>query len=116
MKQFQKTLALTPALSPRRGWQFAICDLRFTRAEAWANVNRKSYIVNLLLCLGLCALPLRASTISDTILNAQGIGYAAKVSFFPLSNPQTSGGTTLTSRQIDVTCATNGAFSVVLRQ
>jgi hypothetical protein len=61
-------------------------------------------------------LPSRAATVTGTIQNATGTGYAARLNFVPLSNPQVLTNNLLTGETINKTCAANGTFTIVLQQ
>jgi len=69
-----------------------------------------SFAVGFYLC------PAHAATVTGTIQNATGSGYAARLSFVPLSNPQVLTTNLLTGEVINRTCAANGTFTIVLQQ
>jgi len=57
-----------------------------------------------------------AATVTGTIQNATGTGYAARLSFVPLSNPQVLTTNLLSGQVINKTCAANGTFTITLQQ
>ena len=63
-----------------------------------------------------CALAAQASTISGNIRNTSGNAYATNALFTPLSTPQADGANIIASTPTNVIAATDGSFSVILKQ
>ena len=63
-----------------------------------------------------CALAANASTISGNIRNTSGNAYATNALFTPLSTPQADGANIIASTPTNVIAATDGSFSVILKQ
>src|SRR6266480_1196275 len=63
-----------------------------------------------------CALAANASTITGNIRNTSGNAYATNALFAPLSTPQADGANIIASTPTNVIAATDGSFSVSLKQ
>lgn len=68
------------------------------------------------LCLSLCLpLCLRASTVTGNLITSTGNPYVTNILFTPLSTPLVAGSLTIASRPTNVITASDGSFSVPLK-
>lgn len=89
---------------------------RSDRRKRKAQFSARSLLIFVIFVTSCGIFSARSATVTGTIVKATGTGYAARLSFVPLSNPQVLTNNLLTGEVINLNCAGNGTFTVVLQQ